>query len=243
MSQEVTITVLFDNEAYVGGLQTGWGFSALLEGVEKRILFDTAANWPKLSGNMKRFGIEVDGIDAVVLSHIHPDHTGGLYGLLENKADIEVYVPVSFPAEFKNKIKEFGARLIEVGQSLQICKEVYSTGQIGRLIKEQGLIIKTQKASVLITGCAHPGVIKMAEAAKKILADEILLLMGGFHLEWSVTLRIKSIISHLKKRYGLRYAAASHCTGKKAIRLFEKAFGDNYISTGAGKVIKIDYME
>jgi 7,8-dihydropterin-6-yl-methyl-4-(beta-D-ribofuranosyl)aminobenzene 5'-phosphate synthase len=39
--QDVNITVVCDNNPYKEGLETGWGFSCLVGGPEKTILFDT----------------------------------------------------------------------------------------------------------------------------------------------------------------------------------------------------------
>ncbi|MDD3591097.1 MAG: hypothetical protein PHO65_00450 [Sulfurovum sp.] len=38
------ITVVFDHNPYQKGMQSGWGFSCLIGGMEKRLLFDTGAN-------------------------------------------------------------------------------------------------------------------------------------------------------------------------------------------------------
>ncbi len=38
---KISITVTYDNNAYEQGLETAWGFSALITGTEKTILFDT----------------------------------------------------------------------------------------------------------------------------------------------------------------------------------------------------------
>jgi 7,8-dihydropterin-6-yl-methyl-4-(beta-D-ribofuranosyl)aminobenzene 5'-phosphate synthase len=237
MNEAVRIVVVFDNEQYVEGFQTGWGFSAVVETAGKKIMFDTGPDASKLLSNMGRLGIEPGRIDIVVLSHIHPDHTGGLEGFLKTRAGVDVYVPAGFPDEFKQGIKKCGAKIIEVSDGLQICENVYSTGQIGGSIKEQGLVVKTDKGAILIVGCAHPGVVKMAEAAKRVAGERILLLMGGFHLEWTIGLKIKWIISELKK-LGVRYVAPSHCTGERAKRLLDKGFSDFCISMGTGKVIE-----
>jgi 7,8-dihydropterin-6-yl-methyl-4-(beta-D-ribofuranosyl)aminobenzene 5'-phosphate synthase len=177
-----------------------------------------------------------------VLSHIHADHTGGLEDFLKTRAGVNVYVPAGFSDGFKQRIKKYRAKVIEVSGSLQICENVYSTGQIGKRIMEQGLIVKTDRGAVLIVGCAHPGVVRMAEAAKRAAGSEILLLMGGFHLEWTIGFRIRWIVSELKK-IGVRYVAASHCTGDRAKRLLRKEFSDFYINLGAGKVVKSSELE
>jgi 7,8-dihydropterin-6-yl-methyl-4-(beta-D-ribofuranosyl)aminobenzene 5'-phosphate synthase len=91
---------------------------------------------------------------------------------------------------------------------------------------------------MVITGCAHPGIVKIVKAAKDLLKDDILLVMGGFHLEWASRRKIERIISTFKQLH-VRYAGPCHCSGNKARSLFEKHFGKNYINIGAGKVITL----
>ena len=229
------ITVVYDNNPHKPGLATGWGFSALLSGTEKTVLFDTGRD-RSLFGNMEKLGIAPDSIDLVVLSHIHGDHTGGLDSFLEKNPDVTVYLPKSFPKRFKDSVQGYGAKIVEVEQSLKICENVYSTGQLGKWIKEQSLIIQTDKGLLIITGCAHPGIVNIINTAKDLLKDDILLVMGGFHFEWSFKGKIEKVISAFKQSR-VQYVGPCHCSGERARSLFEKHFGRNYINIGAGKVI------
>ena len=135
-------------------------------------------------------------------------------------------------------MRDHGAEIVEVKESMQTCENVYSTGQIGRLIKEQSLIIRTDKRLVVITGCAHPGIVKIVNTAKNLMKDNILLVMGGFHLEWATKGRLEKIISAFKQ-LGVRCFGICHCSGHKARSLFEKHFACSYITTGAGNVIAL----
>jgi 7,8-dihydropterin-6-yl-methyl-4-(beta-D-ribofuranosyl)aminobenzene 5'-phosphate synthase len=60
----------------------GWGFSCLTQGLEQNILFDTGSNGESLQYNLKLMGLRAEDVQAVVLSHAHFDHTGGLDSLL-----------------------------------------------------------------------------------------------------------------------------------------------------------------
>ncbi len=233
---DMTITVIYDNNPYKEGIETAWGFSCVITGLEKTILFDTGGDGSILLDNMEKLAVEPNSIDIVVLSHIHGDHTGGLDSFLEKNSDVTIYLPKSFPAKFKGKAQEYGAKVVEVEQSLKICENVYSTGELGRLIKEQSLIIQTEAGLIAITGCAHPGIVKIVRTVKTLHEDDVALVMGGFHLEWATKGKIEKIISAFKQM-GVRYAGPCHCTGDKARSLFEKHFGKNYINIGAGKVV------
>jgi len=243
---DLTIKVVYDNNPYKQELGTAWGFSAFIIGTEKNILFDTGGDGSLLLENMQKLAIEPNSIDVVVLSHIHGDHTGGLASFLQKNYKTEVFLPESFPKKFKESVQQYQAKVIEIKQPLKICENVYSTGQLGnpstRLwtgwIKEQSLIIRTKAGLVVITGCAHPGIVNMVNTAKELMKDDVLLVMGGFHLEWATRGKIEKIISAFKQ-CGVQYVSPCHCTGEKARSLFEKHFGKNYINNGVGKVISL----
>jgi len=235
---DLTIKVVFDNNPYIEGLGTAWGFSALITGTEKTILFDTGGDGSLLLSNMKKLAIEPNDVDVVVLSHIHGDHTGGLAGFLQKNHNVTVFMPESFPKKFKENVQKYGAQVVDVNQPLKICKNVYSTGQLGSWIKEQALIIRTKAGLIVITGCAHPGIVKIVTAAKDLMRDDILLVMGGFHLEWATKGGIEKIISAFKQ-LDVQYVGPCHCTGEKARSLFEKHFNNNYINIGAGKIVTL----
>ena len=239
--QDIRITVVYDNNADKPGLEVGWGFSAAVRVAERTVLFDTGREGALL-GNLEKLAIEPNSIEVIVLSHIHPDHSGGLESFLGKKSDVAVYLPKSFPSNFKDNVRGFGAEIVEVGQCLEICADVYSTGELGRWIKEQSLILRTDKGLIVITGCAHPGIVKVVSRVKELLKDDILLVMGGFHLEWTWQGKIEKVVSALKER-GVEYVGPGHCSGEKARDLLEKDFGENYIKIGAGSVIRAADLE
>lgn len=185
---------------------------------------------------MEKLAIEAKSVDTVVLSHIHPDHTGGLGSFLKKNPDVAVYLPGSFPTKFKDEVQKNGVKVVEVEQPMEICENVWSTGQPGKWIKEQSLVIKTDKGLVVISGCAHPGIVNIVNAAKDLVKDDILLVMGGFHLEWAGKGKIEKVIS-VFNQLQVRYVGLCHGSGDKARSLFEEHFGRNYIKLGAGKVI------
>lgn len=234
----VKISVLYDNQKYNPELKTGWGFSALVQTGDKNILFDTGGDGQTLLSNMRKMGINPSKIDAVVLSHIHGDHTGGLSDFLIENPNMQVYVPSSFPANFEYEIKTVGADLVEIFGPEKIVKGFHSTGELGTSIKEQGMMFETPKGLVLMTGCAHPGIDKMVEKVRELSDQRIYLVMGGFHLREASESKIADIISIFKK-LGVEKIAPSHCTGEKTIHLFEKDYGNNYIKSGVGKIVEI----
>jgi len=235
---QLRLHVVFNNVPYKAGLETGWGFSCLIEGLDKTVLFDTGGNGDILLANMQHLGLDPEDVDAVVLSHIHADHTGGLGAFLTRNPDVTVYMPEAFPASFKRGAKHLGAATESVSGPQQLMDSVYSTGEMGWAIKEQALMVDTRQGLIVITGCAHPNVADMAEQARAYLGKNIYLLMGGFHLGGRSDAEISVIIKRLKV-LGVRKVAPSHCTGDNAIRMFRDAWGDNFVEGGLGAVIHV----
>ena len=237
--KNISITIVYDNNPYKEGLSAAWGFACVVKGAEKTILFDTGGSSTLLLANMNKLGIDPKEIDIVVLSHIHGDHVGGLAGFLHENKNVAVFFPASFPARFKANLAECGVRIIEVKAPALICKSVYSTGELGMRIKEQSLILHSDKGLVLITGCAHPGIEKIVEKTKHLIADEVLLIMGGFHLGGANEHLIEEIISAIKES-GVRYVGPCHCSGDPARQLFKTKYGNRYIDVGVGRIIKFE---
>jgi 7,8-dihydropterin-6-yl-methyl-4-(beta-D-ribofuranosyl)aminobenzene 5'-phosphate synthase len=233
----VMITVVYDNIAYDPRLQTAWGFACLVETGEKTILFDTGGDGARLLRNMATLGADPKSIEVVVLSHIHGDHTGGLESLLRTDARPTVYLPRSFPSDFKSRVRAQGD-VVEVGQAAKIADGVYTTGEMGSGVIEQALVLKTSRGLVVVTGCAHPGIAEMVARAAEIGGDKVYLVLGGFHLGGASEAGVKEIIAEFQ-RLGVQKVAPSHCTGDNAIRLFREVYREDFIASGVGQIIEI----
>jgi len=237
-SSNVTIVIVYDNNEYDKKLEMGFGFSCLVKLENKNILFDTGGDCPTLLNNMNKLKIDPKDIDTVILSHIHGDHVGGLLGFLEVNPNVTVYVPQSFPKSFKHEIKSYGTAFVDVSKPTKIFDGVYSTGELGTWIKEQSLIIKTEKGLIVITGCAHPGIVDIVKKAKEITKEGMYLITGGFHLGEASDYEIKNIVENFRK-LGVKRVAPCHCTGDRAINLFKEEYKDNFIKAGVGKIIEV----
>jgi 7,8-dihydropterin-6-yl-methyl-4-(beta-D-ribofuranosyl)aminobenzene 5'-phosphate synthase len=232
------ITVVYNNVAYAPELETAWGFAAVLETTGGTVLFDTGGDGRRLLANMQRLGLEPEHVDAVVLSHIHADHTGGLDEFLARNARVTVYLPQSFPVGFRRAVEQHGARVETVGGPRRLFGNVHSTGEMDQGTKEQGLIVDTEVGLVVVTGCAHPDIVDMAKAAREYLGKDIALLMGGFHLLGRSEGQIRGILRALHDLQ-VRKVAPSHCTGDEAIALFRETWGKEFIEGGCGATIQV----
>lgn len=237
-NNSITITILYDNYPFGEELKTDWGFSCIIKGTEKTILFDAGANGDILSHNFKKLGADPKDVDLVVFSHIHGDHTTGVFWFLKENNKVSVYMPMSFPENFSRWFEEAGGKAIRVDKPVEICKNVHLTGELTGPANEQALILDTSQGLVVITGCAHPGIVEMIKRAKEVVKKDIYLVFGGFHLVSKSEAEVKGIIGQFKE-LGVQKVGATHCTGDLAIGLFKKAYKENFVQMGVGKVIQI----
>jgi len=237
--KSITLTILYNNVPHDDRLTTGWGMACLVEGTGKTVLFDTGGDGRILLRNMKALGKSLADVDMVVLSHIHIDHTGGLAEFLKQNSNVQVFLPESFPASFKRSVEQTGARVVDVGGPQEIAKGIYTTGQMGVLLKEEALVLDTPKGLVVVTGCSHPGVANIVKRAVEVCPNrEFYLVTGGFHLGGHDRGEIEDIIKAFRK-LGIQNVGPSHCTGDRAIQMFREAWRDGFIDLGCGACITI----
>jgi 7,8-dihydropterin-6-yl-methyl-4-(beta-D-ribofuranosyl)aminobenzene 5'-phosphate synthase len=145
----VRIVLLADNAAGPRGLLAEHGLSLWLEAGGCRILFDTGQGLA-LGHNAEALGIPLARADAVVLSHGHYDHTGGLaLLLLQGRRHLPVYAhpeamstryvrrdgearEIGMPDEARQALARWGA-FRSSRASLTVCGGVHLTGAIPRL--------------------------------------------------------------------------------------------------------------
>jgi len=211
------ITVVYDNCSIKQGLKTGWGFSSLIETDDAPpLLFDTGADGATLLYNMKQLGIDPSRIGVIVISHHHSDHTGGLSAILEVNTHAVIYVPSS------TVVRLPGRKVIQVSRSVQISETVFSTGELKNM--EQSLAIKTVKGILVVTGCSHPGVREILDAASRL--GQIYGIIGGFHG-----------FHDFSRLDGLSLICPCHCTQYKSE--LESLFPEQHLECGAGLELEL----
>ncbi len=221
--------ILFDNYSSNHSCQALWGFSAYFE--EYKLLFDTGSNGRILLKNMKELGVNVKEIEYMFITHSHWDHTGGIDSILELNPNITLFIPSSLSKHLINDLKTLAKEVIICTKKPQhLFSKLYTTGLLGKEMPEQSLIIKEDETKV-ITGCGHFGIQNIVRVASEVIDKKIDFAIGGFHLLKSSDEEILDSIKSLKK-LGVRKVMPTHCSGDKAIAMFEEEFKENYFTGG-----------
>ena len=144
----IRLTILCENSvARPFGLLGEHGFACYLETPSGNYLFDTGQG-QTLIPNARRLGKDLGSIKALLLSHGHYDHTGGLPHVLESRNCLDVhghpdifstryweiegcrrYVGIPYRREY---LESLGARFCLSGEQVEIGPGVYLTGEIPR---------------------------------------------------------------------------------------------------------------
>lgn len=147
MIQDIRITTLVEDAASKAGLLAEHGLSFWIECAGKRILFDTGQSNAFVQ-NAKALNVDLADTDAIVISHGHYDHTGGLKAVLDIAVKAKVYLhPAAVEPKFNQKVSEAksigmsdsskqaiqGRHLIWTAMPVQLFPGISVTGQVPRL--------------------------------------------------------------------------------------------------------------
>lgn len=216
----MNLKIVYDNEAK-SGFEKGWGFSCLIELEDENILFDTGWDGRVLLSNLKKLNTKPKEINRVILSHAHWDHIGGLPSI--RRKDLEVYVPHSFSKRLRGELDE-RYDLYEVISPREITDGVWTTGELENKVKEQSLVLETEKGLLIIVGCSHPGVGKILSISREF--GEIWGILGGMHE-----------FKDFEVLEGLSLIGPAHCTVKKDE--IAGLFPDSHLEVKAGLELEV----
>jgi len=102
------------------------------------------------------------------------------------------------------------------------------------------LIVRTKEGLILITGCAHRGIVNTVRHVQKLTKGEYIhSIIGGMHLMVASQERIERT-AHELKGLGLQRLGVSHCTGFNASAILARQFGEVLFLNNAGTQIILD---
>jgi 7,8-dihydropterin-6-yl-methyl-4-(beta-D-ribofuranosyl)aminobenzene 5'-phosphate synthase len=216
-----------------------WGISFLAGDV----LFDAFGREDIFQENVRRFKIDLSRVKHVVISHEDWDHIAGLGDFLKAHPKTRVYICKRSGKALKELIRRSGGSLVEVDKPRKISPNIFSLGQMradtGRgILYEQAVVVKSQKGFSVITGCAHPGIVRIVKRAIKTFGKKVYAICGGFHMKdhsWEENLKIIKELQAL----GVKKVIPLHCSGPRAFRTFGGFYGENCIKLREGNAIKL----
>jgi len=169
------------------------------------------------------------------------------------------YIGIPFT---RMEIKSRGASLLLSRNPVQLMEGISTTGEIERvtsyerveglwvvsrerfipdiLLDDQSIIFKIEgKGLVVVSGCAHSGIVNTVIHSRKIMkVDKIHAVIGGFHLTNADEERIRLTIDDLAA-FNPEFICPCHCTGRKAIAMFKDAFGDECLAVKTGDIMEL----
>lgn len=220
-NQNKIIKILYDDIVMDDDLYPNWGVSIHVDTADDEILFDIGHDKNILLHNMNRLNISKEDIDIIVISHRHWDHIGGLSAFEDQ--EVKIYVPESLNERILEEF-DLQGRVISVTERIEIANGIYSTGELGRAIKEQSLIVENEDGVYLLTGCGHPGIDKIIEEGSKI--GKIRGIIGGYHG-----------FEDLALLEDIPLLVPCHCT--MLLDKIEKRFPDSYRKCGVGTTLSL----
>jgi 7,8-dihydropterin-6-yl-methyl-4-(beta-D-ribofuranosyl)aminobenzene 5'-phosphate synthase len=281
------ITTLLDNLVQSVGPVGHWGYSTLLDyevgGRRRRVLLDTGSDRDCFLRNLKELKIDLSGIDSIVLSHGHFDHTSATIEAVKAAGGVRIFAhPSTFSPVYlvndkgeRNRIsipdgqglKELeaaGGKVVLSRTPVEVTPGVWATGEVprksfetvmdlgkSRLLKfeggsevtdsipdDQSLLLREKGVGlVVVTGCAHSGLINILDYVEAITGERVKALIGGTHLTGRKPEYTKATIEGLS-RFDLQILSPCHCTGFKAMAELAQAFPASFELNYSGKVIE-----
>jgi len=147
MANELIIKILVEETVRRANLLAEHGLSIFVEFHNRKFLFDTG-QLMSLSWNASQLGVDLKAIDAVILSHGHYDHTGGLPELVKQRGAVPVFAhPDIFQKRFhvtenasrdvgipwKRKTLEASGAQFHLNRNFtEIFPDMFTTGEIPR---------------------------------------------------------------------------------------------------------------
>lgn len=107
---------------------------------------------------------------------------------------------------------------------------------------EQYLVVEVDNQKILISGCAHNGIINILEKYEEIHGEEPDIVISGFHMQKKNGYteedleNVRKIAGELKKRKTIFYTC--HCTGEVPFQIMKECMREQLVYVHSGDEIK-----
>ncbi|MCP4590583.1 MAG: MBL fold metallo-hydrolase [bacterium] len=107
------------------------------------------------------------------------------------------------------------------------------------LLDDQAMFVETAAGLVVLTGCAHSGLVNTLHYISQLTGGrQVYAVLGGFHLHGADEERITQTTAALH-RHDVQRVYPAHCTGMRAIAGMMQVFGERCIPASAGLEITL----
>lgn len=120
--------------------------------------------------------------------------------------------------------------------------QVRANGTYGldEVVEEQGLVIDVKdRGLVVLTGCAHAGVLNTIDRAREICGPKpVQAVLGGFHLGFPTTPQgnVDLTVEGMRERE-VAHVIPMHCSGLRTHAAFLQQLPDRYLQPAVGSVL------
>lgn len=254
-------------------------------------LFDVGLTGTVLAHNLVALGVDATEIDHVLISHGHPDHFGGIFGLLDavgRPIPVGTHPDAFLPryavmgdgrtSPFYNQafgaeaLERSGGRAVLSRDPVELGCGLLTTGEIPRTTSfegppldaaprtpglwqvdaggqwvtdqvwdEQGLVIDVKdEGLVVLTGCAHAGVVNTVRRARELVGEKpVRAVLGGFHLGFPTTpAENVQLTVDAFAELEVQCVVPMHCSGLGAHTAFSQQMPRSYVQPSVGTTFR-----
>ncbi len=187
----------------------------------------------------------------------HPDVWAAKYAVSKERKERFIGVPHQ-----RQELESLGARFAMSKAPVKLADKVTTTGEVPMvngfetidshlcvrddaglrpdgLLDDMSIVIDSGDGLVVVSGCAHRGMINNLRHAQKVTGvDKIKLVVGGSHLVGSGEDRVWQTVAALREMK-VEWLGLCHCTSLPATAIMAREFGDAFFFNNVGRVTEV----